>query len=241
MSGNAITIDGKTVAFEPGQTVMQAAEAAGVYIPHLCHHPEFSPHGSCKLCTVKVNGRNGASCTIRAQPGMVVENNTVELNDGRRALTQMLFVEGNHFCPFCERSGNCQLQAVAYFLQMTSPHFEHFYPAREVDASHPEVLLDRNRCILCELCVRASRDADGKNVFGIAGRGIQVHLVVNSHSGRLGDTGLAASDKAVQVCPVGAIIRKGTAFRVPVGKRLYDKAPISEVGTHVAGEAHGKT
>ena len=84
----------------------------------------------------------------------------------------MLFVEGNHFCPSCERSGNCLLQATAYQHEMAGPHFEEFYPTRPVDASHPELLLDFNRCILCELCVRASREADGKSVFAIGGHGL---------------------------------------------------------------------
>ena len=166
------TLDGKTVPFEEGQTIMQAALAAGVYIPHLCYHPEFKPHGSCKLCTVKVNGRQRPPAPCRREAGMVVESDTEELNAERRALLQMLFVEGNHFCPSCEKSGNCQLQAMAYDLGMMTPHFNHFFPDRPVDASHPDVLLDFNRCILCELCVRASRDVDGKNVFALSGRGI---------------------------------------------------------------------
>lgn len=95
------TLDGATVPFEEGQTIIQAALEAGHYIPHLCHHPEFKPHGSCKLCTVKVNGRQAASCTMAATEGVNVESETPELNDERRALTQMLFVEGNHFCPSC--------------------------------------------------------------------------------------------------------------------------------------------
>ena len=107
-------LDGEPTPFVPGQTVMQAALAAGKYIPHLCYHPEFKPHGSCKVCTVKVNGHTAASCTMPAQPGMEVENSTDELNDLRRTLVQMLFVEGNHFCPSCEKSGNCLLQAVAF-------------------------------------------------------------------------------------------------------------------------------
>ena len=86
------TLDGKTIPFTEGQTIIQAASAAGVFIPHLCYHPEFKPHGSCKLCTVKVNGRHTASCTMRAAPGMVVESETEEINAERRALTQMLFV-----------------------------------------------------------------------------------------------------------------------------------------------------
>jgi len=226
-----ISIDGQSVAFSDGQTIMDAALAAGVYIPHLCHNPEFKPHGSCKLCTVKVNGRNVASCTMPAVEGQEVLSDTEELNAERLVLTQMLFVEGNHLCPGCEKSGNCQLQAVAYYLGMMSPHFNHFYPQREVDASHPDVLLDRNRCIYCELCVRASRDVDGKSVFGLSGRGIGTTLVVNSTSGRLGDTNIAATDKAMQVCPTGALLVKRRGFAVPIGERVFDHRSIKEVQT----------
>ena len=223
------TIDGRIVPFAEGQTILQAATAAGVFIPHLCYHPEFKPHGSCKLCTVKVNGRHTASCTMRAMAGMVVESDTEEINGERRALTQMLFVEGNHFCPSCETSGNCQLQATAYHLGMMSPHYDHFFPNRAVDASHPDFLLDFNRCILCSLCVRSSRDVDGKNVFALSGRGIGTHLIVNAKSGQLGDTDFTLDDKAAQVCPVGVILRKRRGFAVPIGERTYDRKPIGEM------------
>ena len=223
------TIDGRVIPFAEGQTILQAASAAGIFIPHLCYHPDFKPHGSCKLCTVKVNGRHTASCTMRAMAGMVVESDTGEINGERRALTQMLFVEGNHFCPSCEVSGNCQLQATAYHLGMMSPHYDHFFPSRAVDASHPDFLLDFNRCILCSLCVRASRDVDGKNVFALAGRGIGTHLIVNARSGQLADTNFSAADKAAQVCPVGVILRKRRGFAVPIGERTYDRKPIGEM------------
>lgn len=224
-----ITLDGKIVPFEHGQTIMDAALAAGVYIPHLCHNPQFKPHGSCKLCVVTVNGRNMTACTMPADEGMVVASNTPALNADRKALVQMLFVEGNHTCPSCEASGNCQLQATAYYLQMLDPHYTHFYQPRAVDASHPDVFLDLNRCILCELCVRASREIDGKNVFGISGRGIDSHLVVNAASGRLGDTDFAVTDKAAQVCPTGAILIKRRGYRIPIGQRIFDQKKISEV------------
>ena len=221
------TLDGKGIPFESGQTILQAATRAGVFIPHLCYHPDFKPHGSCKLCTVKVNGRQTASCTMRAMPGMVVESDTEEINAERRSLTQMLFVEGNHFCPSCEMSGNCQLQATAYHLGMMSPHYDHFFPNRAVDASHPDFVLDFNRCILCSLCVRASRDVDGKNVFALSGRGIKTHLIVNAKSGQLGDTDFTPADKAAQVCPVGVFLRKRKGFAVPIVERTYDKQAIS--------------
>jgi [NiFe] hydrogenase diaphorase moiety small subunit len=87
-------------------------------------------------------------------------------------------------------------------------------------------LLDFNRCILCELCVRASRDVDGKHVFALSGRGLKKHLIVNSESGRLGDTDFSMADKAAHVCPVGVILEKRKGFAMPIGKRRYDVDPI---------------
>ena len=234
---NSFLLDGEEVPFTPGQTVMQAAAAAGKYIPHLCWHPDFAAHGSCKLCTVKIGGRFVTSCTVRASAGQEVENRTDELDAKRRTLLQLLFVEGNHFCPSCEKSGDCALQATAYEMGMLTPHFDHFYPDRPVDASHPEVLLEFNRCIMCELCVRASREVDGKDVFALAGRGTKSHLIVNSESGRLADTDFAATDRAAEVCPVGVILKKRVGFAVPIGARTYDLNPISAMGTQ--GERQG--
>ncbi len=220
-------LDGKSVPFEAGQTVMQAALAAGHYIPHLCYHPEFKPHGSCKLCTVKVNGRTMASCTMPAEANLSVESDIDELNDLRRTLVQMLFAEGNHFCPSCEKSGNCVLQALGYDLEVHTAGFRHMFPERPLDFTHPDILLDFNRCILCELCVHASAEVDGKHIFAFSGRGIDKHLIINSTSGQLKDTDMALTDKAMQVCPVGVILKKRVGFSVPIGQRRYDKSPIS--------------
>jgi [NiFe] hydrogenase diaphorase moiety small subunit len=224
------TMDGRKVPFTEGQTVLQAALADGVYVPHLCAHPEFKPHGSCRVCTVKVNGHHAASCTLAAVEGMQVESETEEVRELRRELVQMLFVEGNHFCPSCEKSGDCKLQALGYALEVRTLHFTQLFPDRPVDASHPDLMLDFNRCILCELCVRASAEVDGRNVFALSGRGIGKHLIVNAESGRLADTSIAVTDTAVAVCPVGVILKKGRGFQVPIGQRTYDAAPINAMG-----------
>jgi [NiFe] hydrogenase diaphorase moiety small subunit len=239
MSDNSFTMDGLVIEFQAGDTIMDAALRAGAYIPHLCHNPEFEPHGSCRVCLVEANGRRVSACTQPAAAGMQVDSASQAIGDARRSLLQMLFVEGNHVCPGCEKSGACQLQAVAYYTNMLSPHFTHFFPRREVDASHPDFAIDYNRCILCELCVRASRDVDGKNVFAISGRGIGSHLVVNSPSGRLGDSTFAATDKAAHVCPVGAILPKHRGYEQPIGERLYDLQPISVVGDVAVHEQEG--
>ena len=229
-SSNTFKLDGKDIPFEDGDTIMDAALRAGEYIPHLCHNPEFSPHGSCRVCVVNANGRQISACTQPAVQNMEIDNSSDEIMDQRRALLQMLFVEGNHVCPGCEKSGACQLQAVAYYANMLSPHFTHFFPQRSVDASHADIAIDFNRCILSEQCVRASRDVDQKNEIAIDGRGINTHLVINSPSGKLGDSSFTASDKAAHVCPVGAILPKHTAYDRPIGERLYDRQPISVVG-----------
>lgn len=239
-SGNRFSLDGQIIAFQDGDTIMDAALRAGAYIPHLCHNPEFEPHGSCRVCVVIANDRHVSACTFPVAPGMRVESGSERIQAQRRSLVQMLFVEGNHVCPGCEKSGACQLQAVAYYTGMLEPHFTHLFPRRAVDASHPDIAIDYNRCILCELCVRASRDVDGKNVFALSGRGIGSHLVINAPSGRLVDSGFAVTDKAAQVCPVGAILHKRVGYGLPIGQRLYDLQPISVVGDVAAhsGQDH---
>jgi [NiFe] hydrogenase diaphorase moiety small subunit len=226
--GGSFLLDGAVVPFEAGDTVMQAAHRAGRYIPHLCWHERLGQSGACRLCVVRVGGQYAAACTMQARDGAAVENRSGELDARRRLLLQMLFVEGNHFCPGCEKSGNCLLQATAYEMGMTGPQYEEFYPHRPVDASHPTMWLDLNRCILCKLCVRASHEVDGKDVFAIGGHGIGTHLVVNSPSGELGDSRFEASDFAASVCPVGAILPKRQGFAVPIGERRFDLHPVSD-------------
>ena len=234
-----ITIDGREIPFNEGQTIMEAATAADVYIPHLCHNPDYEPHGSCKLCTVNVNGRNCTACTFPAMEGQEVVNESKQLSDDRKKITQMLFVEGNHFCPSCEKTGNCQLQAVAYQLNMLDNHFPHFFADREMDASHPDIWIDHNRCIFCNLCVRASREKDGKDVFAISGRGINKQLIVNSKTGKLKDSDIDVNDCAVHICPTGAILIKREGYKVPIGQRIYDHKQINEVALAQENAHHG--
>jgi [NiFe] hydrogenase diaphorase moiety small subunit len=219
------SIDGKDVQAEQGQTILQAAVRAGIYIPHLCAMKGLSPWGSCRVCTVLVNGRPQAACTMPVADGMVVDNETPELADLRANLIEMLFVEGNHFCMFCEKSGNCELQGLAYRMGILAPRHSYMFPVRRVDASHPGVLLDFNRCVLCARCVRASQELDGKHVFQFIHRGAHKRIGVDAANGA-GQTNLGVTDKAVEACPVGCIVKKRVGYAVPIGQRLYDEKPI---------------
>lgn len=220
-----LTIDGVEVQGEQGQTILQAAALAGIYIPHLCAMKGLSPWGSCRVCTVMANGRPQAACTMPIAEGMVVENATSDLADLRASLVEMLFVEGNHFCMFCEKSGNCELQATAYRMGILAPRHPYMFPSRQMDASHPDVMMDFNRCIHCARCIRASRELDGKHVFEFIGRGAHKRIGVNAADGA-GGTNLQSSDKAADACPVGCIVKKRVGFAVPIGNRLYDSKSI---------------
>jgi len=87
---NTFKLDGEVVTFSDGDTIMDAAMRAGIYIPHLCHHPEFEPNGSCRVCTVSVNGRDRSACTFPAASGLEVESASDAIQSRRRALVQML-------------------------------------------------------------------------------------------------------------------------------------------------------
>lgn len=230
------TIDGIEVKAEAGETIIQAADAAGIYIPRLCYLKDLNPTGRCRICTVKVNGRPQAACTQPVLEGIVVENNTEELQEHRKNIIDMLFVEGNHFCMFCEKSGDCELQALAYRFGLFAPKYPYQFPKREIDASHPDIFIDHNCCIFCGRCVEASKNIDGKSVFGFTGRGKEIKLAVNS-KGALADTDIKAADRAIEVCPVGAILKKRSGYAVPIGQRTYDKKPI---GSDIEGDTNGE-
>lgn len=218
------TIDGKECHGNKGQYIVDASADNGVYIPVLCHMRDLVAAGSCRICTVKVNGRNMAACTTPVEEGMAIESNIPELLDIRKAIVEMLFVEGNHFCPSCEKSGNCDLQGLAYRYQMMVPRFPYAFERREIDANAPKIILERNRCIFCKRCVRVIKDAEGRNIFAFKGRGRTLEINIDSKLAINMTDEMA--QKAMDICPVGCILKKEVGFVNPIGNRKYDKMPI---------------
>lgn len=219
-----IIIDGQSVEAKPGETILKAAVNRGIYIPTLCAFEGITPKASCRLCTVKVNGRFMTACTTPASEGMEIENNTDEINEIRKAIIEAIFVEGNHFCPSCEKSGNCELQALAYRYNMMVPRFPYSFPNREIDATNSKLIIDTNRCILCLRCVRGIKDENGKSLFALKNRGVHAEIVIDHEvAANISDE---LAQKAMDICPVGVILRKGVGFNQPIGTRKYDKVPI---------------
>jgi [NiFe] hydrogenase diaphorase moiety small subunit len=224
MSEIKFTIDGRECKGRSGQTIVEAAKENGVYIPVLCNYEGLKPAGSCRVCTVRIGGRYMAACTQPLAEGMAVENEAPDLKDMRLAIIEMLFVEGNHMCPTCEKSGNCELQALAYRFNMAVPRFPYQWPVRETEGTAPKIVMDHNRCVQCQRCVRAIRTKDGKKIFAVQSRSSRVKIGLDRQFGaKLTEK---TARKAMDVCPTGAILRKEVGFAVPVGKRKYDRKPI---------------
>lgn len=231
MSKILITIDGTGYLVEPGKTVLEAAKDKKIFIPTLCNLEGIKPQGSCRICTCMIDGRMMTACTTPVSNGMNIVSKSKELDLLRSKIVELLFAEGNHFCPACERSGNCELQALAYLYKIMVPEFDYIFPVREVDATHPKLMIDHNRCILCKRCIRRKKEPDNPTWFVFENRGDKIKINFDKvHTADMDDE---MAQKAMDTCPVGAIIRKEKGYDVPIGRRKYDKQPI---GSDIVGK-----
>jgi [NiFe] hydrogenase diaphorase moiety small subunit len=215
-----LTIDGKTIQTEEGKNLVDVAKENGIYIPTLCYFRELNPLATCRICTVKLNGRHTTGCTIKVADGMDIEVNTPELLDNRKAIIEMLYAEGNHFCPSCEKSGNCDMQNLGYDMGITVTRYPHVFSDKIVDFNPKRMIMESNRCILCKRCVEEVKTKDGKDVFSFVQRGVKTRVHIDYEQ----EEKLSESEAlhAMNLCPVGAILVKGMIHEQPFGERKYD-------------------
>lgn len=214
MSSGAVhlTINGQAVAAAEGATILQACRAHGIDVPTLCHCEGLPPVGACRLCIVEVAGqrRPTPACTTPVEDSMVVRTHTPPLEELRRQTLELIFGERNHICPFCPRSGNCELQTQAYRHGMDHVRYDYLFPQLPVDNSHPLFTLDHNRCILCGRCIRACGEWVGAHVFGFDDRGFRTLLSADSGV-PLGESSCVSCGMCVSACPTGALFEKRCA------------------------------
>lgn len=210
-----LTINEIPVEVEQGSTVLEAATKAGVSIPTLCHHPKLTPYGSCRLCLVQVEGAKKLqpSCTLPATDGMIIHTETEPVKKARKFVLSMLFSERNHFCMYCqETDGDCDLQQAAYREGLNNWPITPAYLPFAVDASHPDFILDNNRCIICRRCVRACDELVGNSTLGFEERGSATFLVAD-YGVPLGKSSCISCGNCVQICPTGALIDRRSAYQ----------------------------
>lgn len=216
-----INIDGKEMNAYEGQLLVEVARQHGVYIPTLCYfHNIYPPAASCRVCTVKINGRFEAGCTSKVANGMQVEVDTEEIHDLRKANIEMLFAEGNHFCPSCTKSGNCELQRKGYENGLVVSRFPHLFKSRPREFKSKRILIEQDRCIHCKRCVERIKTSKKQSVFAFINRGHKTILGIDFENEALLNHEQAV--EAMELCPVGAILVRGESNSKPFGLRKYD-------------------
>lgn len=224
MQGSAIqvslTIDGKPCQVEENTTLLEAARQAGIAIPTLCHHPALSGWGGCRLCVVEVDGapRLVASCVTPVRSGMNVVTRNDRILESRRTLVEFLFAERNHNCMICPRSGDCELQQLAYDLGMDHLSVPFSFQAFPTDLTSDAMGMDHNRCVLCGRCVRACGEIAGADALGFHHRGPNTMVGLDCMDSRETSSCLGCG-VCLQVCPTGAIYNRYRTHAAVKGHR----------------------
>lgn len=230
-----LTINGKQIQAEQGATILEAARAAGVYIPTLCYHPELRPEGACRLCMVEASGARTlvASCVYPVSEGMIVKTNTEKVREARKTVVELLLANHPKDCLCCQKSGDCELQKIAADLGLRKIRFEGGETkAHTIDCSNPSLVRDQEKCILCGRCIRICRDVQGMNVYSFAGRGFNT-IVSTAFEHDLKDAACTYCGQCASVCPTGAIVEKDDTDQVWRAINDEDKVVIVQTAPSV--------
>jgi len=238
MENNTFTLNGTTVPFNPGQTILEAAEENGVRIPTLCHLKGTTPTGACRICIVEVKGARTLlpACATPVSNGMMVQTESPRVVEARRIILDLMLSSGNHNCAaygggiedwtamqmaaieteggdeLCPVWGDCRLQDLAFQYQVKgtgSNGAERKYPPMEL--VNPMIIRDFSRCILCGRCVQACNEVQVNRAISFGYRGKSAKIIA------AGDRPLKDSDcvfcgECVQACPVGALVEKKARY-----------------------------
>jgi len=207
-----LKIDTKDVTARSDQMILEVARENKIDIPTLCFLEGLTGWGACRLCLVEIKGQAKLmpACMTRVAEGMEVTTDTPRLQEHRKMILELLFAERNHICSVCVSNGDCELQSLAQKLGMTHIDMPYRYPKMNFDSSHDLFRMDHNRCILCTRCVRVCDEVEGAHSWDIRGRGIECRTI-SDLAQPWGDSDTCTScGKCVNVCPTGALSRKGT-------------------------------
>lgn len=204
-----ITIDGITIEAAEGSTVIEAAETAGIYIPHLCHSKGLKPYGACRMCIVKIDGMRGmpTACTTRVADGMIIHNDVESVNRIRRTICEMIISDHPMTCLTCIANQRCELQTVASYLGIAESRLRRMVRKPIIDESNPFYKRDLSKCILCGLCVRSCNELRSIGAIDIAGRGYESRISAFGDKPVL-DSPCVSCGECVDRCPVGALWTK---------------------------------
>ena len=200
-----IKINGTDIAVQNGSTILQAAARAGIPIPHLCYLRDINEIGACRICVVEVEGteRLVPACNTRVVEGMSIHTNTPRVREARKTNLRLILSQHNSTCTTCIRSGNCELQNLAHYLNI---HYQP-YPVKpersRLDMDVP-VIREASKCIKCMRCIQVCDKIQGMHIWDVVGTGSRTTVdVAGGHS--LKDTDCTFCGQCVTHCPTGAL------------------------------------
>ena len=265
MSKITLTIDDKQVTVESGVTVLNAAEAAGVYIPTLCYHKYLTPYGGCRVCIVEIEGMRGfpTSCTTPATDGMIVHTNTEQLQELRRGFLELMLAKHPNSCvtcdrrndcdpyrnsmrkvgmttgcKFCPNKGQCELQEAAEYVGLTEIRIPS--KSRELfpDKRDPFLQRDYNLCILCGRCVRVCQEVRGIGAIAFTSRSRDA-LVGTAFGETLQEADCRFCGACVDICPTGALADRRRKWEGLPDETVVTTCPYCGVGCQFEVEVRG--
>lgn len=202
-----ITIDGKTIEAKEGSSILDTALEAGVYIPHLCSHPDLEAKGGCRLCSVEIDGVEGAvpSCMTKVEEGMNITINGPEADKVRKMAMELILASHPADCTGCPKFGKCELQSLYQYLGVSAERWRKKSRSVPNDDSNPLISHLFTRCIRCGRCIRACQDLRGVKVLDYVKTKDGIRAGIASGTS-LKDAGCRFCGACIEVCPTGSIV-----------------------------------
>ena len=202
----SLTIEGRPVSVPEGTSILEAAKAAGVLIPHYCYHPSLPVAGVCRMCLVDVEKapKLAPACATAVAEGQVVSVRTERALEARKGVLEMLLINHPLDCPICDQSGECELQDYTYQEGRQDSRYREPKRFNPVEDFGGDVVYVTNRCILCTRCVRFMDDVAHDPVLNVSERGDRA--VIGKFEGQ--DLTHPWAANVVDLCPVGALVSK---------------------------------
>ena len=222
-------LDGKELEFKPGQTIIEAAKAAGIEIPHFCWHPALTVAGNCRICLVEVEKapKGMIACATQITDGMVVHSNSPKAIHMRNAVMEFLLINHPLDCPICDEAGECKLQDYAYKYSIGKSRFDEVknHKDKRVELG-PNVMFDQERCISCSRCIRFCEEVAKDPELTFVSRG--EHVTIETFPGEQLDN--PYSMNVIDICPVGALTSRDFRFKA----RVWDMSHTDSICTGCA-------
>lgn len=228
-----LIIDNKKIRVPEKTTILEACRMNNIPVPTLCHDPELTNWGACRLCVVEVEGMRNLvpSCATEVKPRMIVRTNTPEVREARKTILELMVANHDIDCLTCEKMGECELSRYAYEYGVKKDVFQGAKRRYDIDDSNPFIIRDLNKCILCGKCVRACAEIQVNNVLDYSKRGFDTQ-VGPAFDRSYGESDCVFCGACLAVCPVGALTEKQMAGkgRPWEFKKVQTTCPFCGVG-----------